>query len=428
MTPRNAPPGSPSAAADADFLQGGGALGALIRAKDSRGARRWRRCARAGNGFAPWWGVPQLVWHTTKEGDWTWASPQWTSCTGQPEPESHGRGWLGAVQPEDRDACLAAWREAGVQGVFRAEHRLRHASEGRFRRVQSQALPVRDEAGRIVEWLGTTTDVEDLRRRHEERILIAELRHRTRNLLTVVRGVADQTLAASGSLDEFGAQFDQRLAALGRVQGLLSREVAPNVTVDELLRLELAAHGVDAHDTQRVRLGGPRVALPARAVQMLALAALAAGLGRDRRRLGRGGCGHACAPPRLRARPDRVHPALRARRRDAARVHGGRRALRDRAAAARRRQQAGGRRGCVVTPRDSTAHAEAGAVSSAGAVGTSVPRQFRRAWVTRPRATRHAWTPTRCSRHDRLASVARERRYSAMRTASASQARFTGSS
>ena len=121
---------------------------------------------------------------------------------------------------------------------------------------------MRDEEGRIVEWLGTTTDVEDLRRRHEERILIAELQHRTRNLLTVVSGVADQTLAASASLDEFGAHFDQRLAALGRVQGLLSREVAPNVTVDELLRLELAAHSVDAGDTPRVRLSGSKVVLP----------------------------------------------------------------------------------------------------------------------------------------------------------------------
>ncbi|MBV8869864.1 MAG: PAS domain-containing protein, partial [Acetobacteraceae bacterium] len=207
-------------------------------------------------------GVPQLVWRTTKDGDWTWASPQWASYTGQPEPESHGRGWLEAVQPEDRDACLAAWRDADAQGLFRAEHRLRHAGEDRFRWVQSQALPVRDEEGRIVEWLGTTTDVEDLRRRHEERILIAELQHRTRNLLTVVNGVADQTLAASASLDEFGAHFDQRLAALGRVQGLLSREVAPNVTVDELLRLELAAHGVDAGDTPRVRLSGSKVVLP----------------------------------------------------------------------------------------------------------------------------------------------------------------------
>lgn len=115
-------------------------------------------------------------------------------------------------------------------------------------------------------------DVEDLRRQQEQRILIDELHHRTRNLLAVISGVADQTLATCDSLEVFGAQFDRRLGALGRVQNLLSREVAPNVTMEELARLELAAHGIDGGLSDRVRLRGPKVVLPARAVQMLALA------------------------------------------------------------------------------------------------------------------------------------------------------------
>ncbi|MBV8990058.1 MAG: PAS domain-containing protein [Solirubrobacterales bacterium] len=216
-------------------------------------------------------GIPQLAWRAVDGGVWTWASPQWVAYTGHPEPEGRDLGWLDAVHPEDRGEVAEAWRDAEARGTFRADHRLFHAGEGRHRWVQSQATPVRG-ADRIVEWLGTTTDVEDLRRLQEERILVAELQHRTRNLLTVVSGIAEQTLAASASLDEFGPRFDQRLAALGRVQGLLSRGAEPNVTADELVRLELAAHGVDPDDADRVRLGGPRVALPARVVQLLALA------------------------------------------------------------------------------------------------------------------------------------------------------------
>ena len=229
-------------------------------------------------------GVPQLVWRAHGSvGAWTWASPQWSAYTGQPEREAHGEGWLAAVHPEDRDACRLAWAGAprgDGAGAFRVEHRLWHAGERRHRWVQTQALPVRDgpdaarapNGGRVVEWLGTTTDVEDLRRGHEQRILIAELQHRTRNLLTVVSGIAEQTSATSASLAEFGMRFDQRLAALGRVQGLLSREMAPSVTVDELVRLELAAHGVEAGKDGRVTLSDPAVVLPAQAVQLLALA------------------------------------------------------------------------------------------------------------------------------------------------------------
>ena len=224
-------------------------------------------------------GVPQPVWRSDGEGSWSWASPRWAEYTGRAgEDAGRGHAWLEAVHPGDRAAVLEAWRGARAGGAFRAEHRLWHAAEGRWRWVQSQALPVRGgaEAGRpgdrAAEWIGATTDVEELRRAQEQRILIEELHHRGRNLLAVVAGIADQMLPSCGSLEEFGACFDQRLVALGRVQNLLSREVAPNVTMEELLRLELEAHGVDTDGTGRVQLRGPGVVLPGGSLQMLALA------------------------------------------------------------------------------------------------------------------------------------------------------------
>ncbi|MBR0800813.1 GAF domain-containing protein [Bradyrhizobium jicamae] len=110
-----------------------------------------------------------------------------------------------------------------------------------------------------------------LRRSREQEILIHELQHRTRNLLTVISGVADQTLAASRSLEEFAPRFEERLAALGRVQGLLSRDIEPNVTVEDLIRLELTARGLDLRG-EVVLLEGPKQPLPPAAIQLLALA------------------------------------------------------------------------------------------------------------------------------------------------------------
>ncbi|TGH91240.1 PAS domain-containing protein, partial [Escherichia coli] len=54
-------------------------------------------------------GMPQLVWRAVDDGHWTWASPQWTAYTGQSDADSHGRGWLEPVHPEDREAARAAW-------------------------------------------------------------------------------------------------------------------------------------------------------------------------------------------------------------------------------------------------------------------------------------------------------------------------------
>ncbi len=101
-------------------------------------------------------------------------------------------------------------------------------------------------------------------------LLIAELQHRTRNLLSLVSSLARETLASCGSLSDFTDTFDTRLAALSRVQGLLSPGNAKIVTIGELVRLELQALGAQP-DGQRVTVGGPEVALPHRCLQILAL-------------------------------------------------------------------------------------------------------------------------------------------------------------
>jgi two-component system CheB/CheR fusion protein len=102
-------------------------------------------------------------------------------------------------------------------------------------------------------------------------LLIAELQHRTRNLLAVVNGIAMDTLAASHSLDDFAARFGDRLTALSRVQGLLSRGDVTAVTLSELVCMELQAVGAEP-DGQRIRVEGPEVVLPKASVQILALA------------------------------------------------------------------------------------------------------------------------------------------------------------
>ncbi len=221
-------------------------------------------------------GIPQLVWRAVSPGHWTWASPQWTAFTGQPEAESHEWGWLAPLHPDDRAGARAAWERSRTTGVFEADYRIQEADTGEFRWFQTRAAPVRDEAGRVVEWLGTSTDVQDLRELHErQQVLVAELQHRTRNLMGVVRSLADRTLAGSRSLEDFEGRFRDRLRALARVSGLLSRlEEGDRVTFDQLLEAELSAHGMLDADGQgeQVRLRGPGgIRLRSSTVQTMAL-------------------------------------------------------------------------------------------------------------------------------------------------------------
>jgi two-component system CheB/CheR fusion protein len=212
-------------------------------------------------------GIPQLVWRSADDGQWTWGSPQWLSFTGQTQEESVGMGWLDAVHPDDHNAALEAWDRAGLDGVLNVEYRVRRAADGAWLWHHTRSLPVRDAAGHTVEWLGTSTDIDAIRQlQARQEVLVNELQHRARNLLGVVSAVADRTVRQGGSVEA----FEERLQALSRAQGLLSQGGHDTVAVGTLVRAELAAYTDEASPV--VVIEGPEVRLKARQVQNFALA------------------------------------------------------------------------------------------------------------------------------------------------------------
>ena len=210
-------------------------------------------------------GIPQLVWRAHLPGEWNWSSPQWTAYTGLSREESLGSGWLDAVHEDDRGAVMAAWQKAAASGSFSHEHRIRNGADGRYRWFNTRAAPLYDGQGEIVEWLGTSTDIDDLQRMQDaQKVILAELQHRARNLLAVVRSIAGRTLGRGRKFDEFSG----RLAALSRVQGFLARSEGFAVELGEIVRAELDAHG----GSGRVRIEGPAIELPGEKAQPFALA------------------------------------------------------------------------------------------------------------------------------------------------------------
>jgi two-component sensor histidine kinase len=113
-------------------------------------------------------------------------------------------------------------------------------------------------------------------RASQERLkaVVAELQHRTRNLISIVGTIAKRTLKTSKTFDDFEANFQDRLEVLGRTQGLLFRaEAGGRVTFDELISTELAAQPIRAGGNGSVTLDGPKdVGLRSGAVQPLGMA------------------------------------------------------------------------------------------------------------------------------------------------------------
>jgi two-component system CheB/CheR fusion protein len=113
----------------------------------------------------------------------------------------------------------------------------------------------------------TFVDITNLvRADSRQRVLIAELQHRTRNLLGIVQSVAQQTLGKGGSLEAFSI----RLSALGRVQGLLGGAMDDHIDLGDIVRLELEAVGAPTQG--KVKISGPPVSLGFELIQTFGLA------------------------------------------------------------------------------------------------------------------------------------------------------------
>jgi PAS domain S-box-containing protein len=216
-------------------------------------------------------GIPQMVFRSLSSGERTWGSPQWIEFTGLSFEESVGFGWLDAIHPDERRATREAWQGVEERGEYYAEHRIREASSGRYRWHQTRATPLRDDAGRIREWLGTSTDVEELRQlqRHQQ-TLLAELQHRVRNTLGVVRSIVRRTAEMSGDVEEMASHLQGRLDALSRVQAIVTRNPEGGIDLAGLIEDEMLAHA--ARESETLKIDGPELYLRARAAESISLA------------------------------------------------------------------------------------------------------------------------------------------------------------
>jgi len=126
-------------------------------------------------------GGAQVVWVADPDGAMKEDSPEWRWITGQEIEEFTGDGWLESIHREDRDRVERGWRECVRSGrTFDDRYRIR-TKGGSYRHYDVRAVPI-ERDGRIVEWVGASTDVtsqreaEEMRGRLTEQLSAAALR------------------------------------------------------------------------------------------------------------------------------------------------------------------------------------------------------------------------------------------------------------
>ncbi|TFG47533.1 MAG: PAS domain S-box protein, partial [Candidatus Brocadiia bacterium] len=120
----------------------------------------------------------QIVWTADAKGRVGDDIPSWRNFTGQSVEAVKGQGWIEALHPDDRKPAMKIWSQAvRNHSFYQTEYRLRR-NDGKYRYMAVRGVPVQEEDGSIVEWVGTCDDITE-RKEMENR------RHITNTLLTL---------------------------------------------------------------------------------------------------------------------------------------------------------------------------------------------------------------------------------------------------
>ncbi|MBP8975233.1 MAG: PAS domain S-box protein [Bacteroidetes bacterium] len=132
--------------------------------------------------------APVGIFRTDAFGFTTYVNPKWTEIAGISGEEALGNGWHKAVHPEDYERICCPWLQIAQQGeISTAEYRFLH-SDGSVRWVLGKAVPEKDPKGNVLGYIGTITDITELR-------LNEELLHRREEqfqtlFMNMIEGVA----------------------------------------------------------------------------------------------------------------------------------------------------------------------------------------------------------------------------------------------
>jgi PAS domain S-box-containing protein len=189
---------------------------------------------------------------------------------GYSEAELLARTVYDITHPDDRDRGRELLRRlvAGESDVFDVEKRY-ICKDGNAVWARSTMNVIRDGSGRALRNTAVILDITERKEREEkEQLLMREINHRAKNMLSVVDAIAHQT--ATKSPEDFVERFSERIQALSANQDLLVRNEWKGVEIEDLARAQLS-HFAGLVGS-RIAVHGPKLRLKAAGAQAVGLA------------------------------------------------------------------------------------------------------------------------------------------------------------
>jgi PAS domain S-box-containing protein len=193
---------------------------------------------------------PQAIWMGAPDGRITYANQGFLDYIGLTIETIGGLGWLEAFLAEDRQRVIDAWAKSVLTGVdYDIEARLVRARDGAVRWWSLRALPVRDETGSILHWLGVGTDIHDTKMTAEALRLRQQETERQRAELETVYQTAPVGLALFDPVEFRCLRLNERQAEIfglpsDQIVGRTYSEIAPIAGLREMFQFAATGHTV----------------------------------------------------------------------------------------------------------------------------------------------------------------------------------------